>query len=217
MTLKNFIVSLIFLMIFQFSFTNSKAESNFVKGDLLAPKIDGVELLNQEKKQHSPIIKLKKDAQMVFTGDVDNELINVQTENARGWIKSIFVKKFTLEKKNTGENQVAEWKLIGENARMVTFVHLASVTKSEQSFNIWLRAEIKDPKPFGNFTSHSFKTNDDVDCKNTRRRTVSQTHYSEHMLLGEENPVDIAGLGKWQPWDPTLSVFKWFETDGLIS
>jgi hypothetical protein len=71
---------------------------------------------------------------------------------------------------------------------------------------------IKDPKPFGNFTSLSFKTNDDVDCKNARRRTVSQIHYSEHMLQGQENPVDIAEIGKWQPWDPTLPSYLYFKT-----
>jgi hypothetical protein len=212
MTLKNFIVAFFVLMIFQFSFTDSKADSNFLKGDILVPKIDGVELLNQEKQHNSPVIKLKKDDKMVFIGDVDNELISVRTENAKGWIERIFVKKFILEKNNADENQVAEWKLIGENARVVTFVHLASVTKSEQSFNIWLRAEIKNPIPHGKIISHSFKTNDDVDCKNARRRTVNQVHYSEHMLQGAESYVDPKDLGKWQPWDPTVPSYLYIKT-----
>jgi hypothetical protein len=210
MKMKNFIVAFIVLMSTQLGFADSKADSDFAKGDTLIPKIDGVELLNQEKQQYSPVIKLKKDDKMIFTGEADNELIKVKTEDAKGWIERNFVKKFTLEKRSTGENKVEEWKFIGEDSRMVLFVHLASVIKTEQSFNIWLRAEIKDPKLSGNFTAHSFKSNYDVDCKNIQRRTITQTLYSEHTLQGEEYRVEVSG--RWQPWDPTVPSYRYIKT-----
>jgi SH3-like domain-containing protein len=63
-------------------------------GDVFAPKINGIQLTDKPNAKGKVLAKLKKDEEVVATGQEDGEYIKVQTGSGKeGWVKKAMMKK----------------------------------------------------------------------------------------------------------------------------
>lgn len=63
-------------------------------GDVFAPKINGIKLTDKPNSTGKVLAKLKKDEEVIATGQEDGEYIKVQTGDGKeGWVKKAMMKK----------------------------------------------------------------------------------------------------------------------------
>jgi hypothetical protein len=65
----------------------------YASGDVLAPKLAGVDLWSEPAKGKKPLQKLKKSDEMVFMGEEKNGFLKVQSGEAAGWVEALLVRK----------------------------------------------------------------------------------------------------------------------------
>lgn len=72
---------------------NAKAGTVYAEGDILAPKIDNVQVLAQPEAGAQVVATLKKTDELVFLGGVQSGYLHVQGSEAGGWVKVMLVDK----------------------------------------------------------------------------------------------------------------------------
>jgi hypothetical protein len=72
---------------------NKKAGAVFGEGDVLAPKIAGVKLLEKPADDAKAVATLGRGEEMVVVGGEENGFINVQSATGAGWVKIVLVSK----------------------------------------------------------------------------------------------------------------------------
>jgi hypothetical protein len=69
------------------------AEANaFSAGQVLRPKIAGIQLFANPEKGQEAIAKFGRDSEMIFVGEEENGFLKVQAPEGEGWVKKMFVK-----------------------------------------------------------------------------------------------------------------------------
>jgi curli biogenesis system outer membrane secretion channel CsgG len=73
---------------------SSSPEANaFVNGEVLRPKIAGIQILATPSKGQKVIERVAKDGEMLYLGDEKNGFLKVQSSSGEGWVDKNLVKR----------------------------------------------------------------------------------------------------------------------------
>jgi hypothetical protein len=65
----------------------------FNAGDILVPKINGINLFDTSDKNKPSKRKLQRNDELIYLGSEDNGMVKVQTSDGEGWLELILVRK----------------------------------------------------------------------------------------------------------------------------